>query len=94
MREAAEDLFVERDKRGAKWAIPSTYSRANFSVPPNVHLLRMMNTADRSLAVVDYAMRQRFAFVDIDPGFTTSQFLRFLVDRGASGALVDRIVDP
>ena len=50
-------MLIERDKRGSAQAIPLTYSGAEerFFVPDNVHALGMMNTADRSLAMVDYA---------------------------------------
>ena len=51
-------MLIESDKRGPDHAIPLTYSNAGerFSVPDNVHLLGLMNTADRSLAIVDYAL--------------------------------------
>ena len=57
-------MLIESDKRGPDYAIPLTYSPAGerFSVPDNVHILGLMNTADRSLAIVDYALRRRFAF--------------------------------
>lgn len=74
-------MLIEADKRGAEWAISLAYSeeqQGKFFVPPNVYLLGMMNTADRSLAVVDYALRRRFAFIDVEPGFGTPQFAGFL----------------
>src|SRR5690606_1428410 len=56
-------MLIEGDKRGPDFAIPLTYSRAReerFYVPRNLYVLGMMNTADRSLAMVDYALRRRF----------------------------------
>ena len=59
-------MLIEADKRGPEFAIQLTYSRAGelgFAVPANLYLLGLMNTADRSLAMVDYALRRRFAFL-------------------------------
>ena len=53
----------------------------------------MMNTADRSLAMVDYALRRRFAFHRLEPAFGTSQFRNHLTAVGVDEALFDRIVD-
>src|SRR5262249_22796893 len=58
-------VLIEPDKRDPKWAVPLTYAtNANeqLYIPKNVYLLGMMNTADRSLSMVDYALRRRFAF--------------------------------
>jgi 5-methylcytosine-specific restriction endonuclease McrBC GTP-binding regulatory subunit McrB len=55
-------MLIESDKRGREYALPLAYSRpdeAPFSVPPNLFLIGLMNTADRSLAMVDYALRRR-----------------------------------
>ena len=59
-------MLIEPDKRGEEYAMPLAYGRPgdpSFSVPPNVFVLGLMNTADRSLAMVDYALRRRFAFL-------------------------------
>ena len=63
-------MLIEEDKRGEKNKIPLTYSKAElFSVPENVYLIGTMNTSDRSLALVDYALRRRFRVHTIEPCF-------------------------
>ena len=65
-------MLIESDKRGDKLQL--LYSRELFSVPTNVHIIGMMNTADRSLAMLDYALRRRFAFVELCPAFDSEGF--------------------
>ena len=84
-------MLIEADKRDEEWSIPLTYSDTKFHVPENIYLLGLMNTADRSLAMVDYALRRRFAFVGLEPGFETSQFVDHMRSKGASDSLVNRI---
>lgn len=77
-------MLIEPDKRGREFAIPLTYSRSNsirFYVPENVYIIGMMNTADRSLAIVDYALRRRFSFFDINPAFGSDKFISYLENR-------------
>lgn len=67
-------MLIESDKRGTKNKLQLLYSHELFYVPSNVYLIGMMNTADRSLAMLDYALRRRFAFFDLRPGFSTDGF--------------------
>ncbi len=87
-------VLIEADKRGSKHSLSLTYSDSDddqFYVPPNVFLLGMMNTADRSLALVDYALRRRFSFVNLNPMYATSTFGDFLVEKGTPRLLVDAV---
>ena len=65
-------MLIEKDKRGIELQL--LYSDENFSVPANVYIIGMMNTADRSLAMLDYALRRRFSFFTMKPGFNTIGF--------------------
>lgn len=53
-------MLIENDKRGV--SLQLLYSDEKFSVPKNIYIIGMMNTADRSLAMLDYALRRRFVF--------------------------------
>lgn len=65
-------MLLENDKRGA--SLQLVYSDEKFSIPDNLYIIGMMNTADRSLAMLDYALRRRFAFFELQPGFETDGF--------------------
>ena len=65
-------MLVEPDKRG--YPLQLLYSDEQFSVPENLCIIGMMNTADRSLAMIDYALRRRFAFYEIAPAFSSKGF--------------------
>lgn len=69
-------MLVEADKR-AKVKLQLLYSDEKFSVPENVYIIGMMNTADRSLAMLDYALRRRFAFYEMKPGFDNEKFVEY-----------------
>ncbi len=87
-------LLVESDKRGPEWSVPLTYARTvqdQFSVPANIFLLGLMNTADRSLALVDYALRRRFGFVRLEPCFDQDSFTAQF-EGLAEAELIGRIV--
>lgn len=68
-------MLIENDKRGI--SLQLLYSDEKFAVPKNVYIIGMMNTADRSLAMLDYALRRRFAFFEIKPGFETDGFREY-----------------
>lgn len=85
-------LLIEGDKRDTTWGVRLAYSPdETFHVPGNVYILGLMNTADRSLAVVDYALRRRFAFRTVTAGFESDRFRDHLAARGVSEAMIERI---
>ena len=73
-------MLIENDKRGNKNKLQLLYSDEMFYVPENVYIIGMMNTADRSLAMMDYALRRRFAFFNIAPGFDSEGFRAYKTD--------------
>lgn len=88
-------MLIEADKRGPSHAIPLTYSRTEnerFYIPENLYLIGMMNTADRSLALVDYALRRRFSFIQLKPAFENDRFTDYLINAGVSEDLIDHFV--
>ena len=68
-------MLIESDKRNQE--LPLLYSGDKFKVPSNVYIIGLMNTADRSLAMLDYALRRRFAFYTMTPGFQTEGFIKY-----------------
>lgn len=84
-------MLIEKDYRGQAATLP--YSGRSFTVPKNLYIIGMMNTADRSLAMIDYALRRRFSFVDMEPGFDTKGFKEYLSSKGNTtmGALVEKV---
>ena len=70
-------MLIEKDKRGEK--IKLLYSNEWFTVPQNVRIIGMMNTADRSLALMDYALRRRF--FDFAPAFSSEGFKNYLAEK-------------
>ncbi len=75
-------MLIESDKRGD--ALKLLYSDEQFSIPKNLYLIGTMNTADRSLAILDYALRRRFAFFDMPPAFASAGFRAYLTEKDSS----------
>lgn len=65
-------MLIENDYRDKP--IQLSYNDETFAVPSNIYIIGMMNTADRSLAMIDYALRRRFSFFEMKPGFETDSF--------------------
>jgi len=85
-------LLLEADKRDPSFAVSLTYSPGQpFFIPPNVYLIGLMNTADRSLAMVDYALRRRFAFTTLRPQFDSGKFHAHLQGKGLKPDFVKRL---
>lgn len=82
-------MLIETDKRGETLRL--LYKNELFSVPANVHIIGMMNTADRSLAIIDYALRRRFAFYELQPAFDSDSFN--VMHDIASNAKYDALID-
>lgn len=82
-------MLVEPDKRGV--SLQLLYANEQFSVPANLYLMGMMNTADRSLAMMDYALRRRFAFYEIAPAFDSDGFIVYRDKLGSDK--FDRLVN-
>ncbi|MEI6521839.1 MAG: AAA family ATPase, partial [bacterium] len=86
-------MLIECDKRGISNAVPLTYKPdTRFYVPENVHIIGMMNTADRSLAMIDYALRRRFCFIEMEPAFQSKQFEEHLKSKNFDIALINKII--
>ena len=89
-------MLIEADKRGPEFALPLTYrneDEPHFFVPPNLYVIGLMNLADRSLAMVDYALRRRFVFVTLKPQFESDLFRQWLLERSMDADLAQLIME-
>ena len=82
-------MLIEAEHRGEALRLP--VSGDLLSVPKRLHIIGMMNTADRGLALIDYALRRRFAFFEMRPALDHPGFLRHVEAVGSARleALVD-----
>lgn len=70
-------MLIETDKRD-KEKLKLPYSGDEFYVPENLYIIGMLNTADRSLALIDYALRRRFSFYKVVPAFNNEKFKQYI----------------
>ena len=83
-------MLIENDKRGEE--IRLLYSDEQFAIPKNVHIIGTMNTADRSLALLDYALRRRFAFYEIKPAFNNDKFIKYQKEK-LNNPMFDKLIE-
>ena len=86
-------MLIESDYRERE--IKLAYNKKSFYVPENLYIIGMMNTADRSLAMIDYALRRRFSFYTMEPGFASEGFQDYQkkFKNDVFDALIERIRD-
>ena len=82
-------MLIEKDYRGIKATL--AYNGLSFFVPERLHIIGMMNTADRSLAMIDYALRRRFSFFDMEPGFDSEGFIKY--QKGLNNETFDLLIE-
>lgn len=81
-------MLIENSYRGKPVTLSS--NGESFTVPKNLYVIGMMNTADRSLAMIDYALRRRFSFIELEPGFETEGFKAY--QKGLGNEILDKLV--
>jgi 5-methylcytosine-specific restriction protein B len=89
-------LLIESDKRGPEWQVDLCYGleddhTTHFFVPRNLYIIGTMNTADTSLAPLDYATRRRFCSIALEPAFQDNRFAATLEDGGLPSVWVEKI---
>ncbi|MCD8295609.1 MAG: EVE domain-containing protein, partial [Clostridia bacterium] len=87
-------MMIEKDYRGKEMRL--AYEDRTLIVPGNIRIIGMMNTADRSLAMIDYALRRRFSFFEMEPAFNSEGFKKYqreTVNDTTFDKLIDKIVE-
>lgn len=82
-------MLIENDKRD--YSLQLLYSDEKFSVPSNVYIIGLMNTADRSLALLDYALRRRFSFYEMKPAFDQTKFIEYV--NGMNDPMFNKLIE-
>ncbi len=84
-------MLIEADKRGKEKMKLAYRPEENFSVPENLFIIGMMNTADRSLAIIDYALRRRFSFFEMNPAFDSDGFKKY--QTALNSEIFDKLIE-
>ena len=87
-------MLIENEYRGSKYALTLAYNDSPDDkpcvVPKNLYIIGLMNTADRSLAIIDYALRRRFSFVEMNPQFDSKAFKEY--QSGIGNEVFDKLI--
>ena len=89
-------MLIEADKRGTAYRVQLAYQNDNeetFYIPDNLFVIGTMNTADRSIALVDIALRRRFAFVTLEPGFEQESFKDHMISNQFTESFISNLIE-
>ena len=81
--------LIEKNYRNQR--IKLAYSQKSFRIPQNVYIIGLMNTADRSLAMIDFALRRRFRFITIKPAFQSDSFKKY--QKEVNNKTFDKVIE-